>query len=363
MDKRSSEIVKAFIVFLGIIAFSCTKVKSPPPLQPKSTFYRGADLSFLPQIENDPGGYNTYFNADSIEQDAIAIFKDAGCNIVRLRVWHTPSTHTSSLDEVEAFANRIRSRGMMIWLTVHYSDWWADPGHQTPPAAWNGIDLNTLADSVYQYSYRVAKQIKPEIYQVGNEINNGFLWPHGHANNPIGFHKLLDAGSRAVRDASPGSKIMMHYAGISNALQFYSLLDTIDYDQAGLSYYPKWHTQDMNQLATSVYDLGNAIDKEILWAELAYPFTLGWNDWTNNIVGEPAHLVNGYPASPEGQRAFMMTLRSMISNTDQGTGFCYWAPDWVAFRGPQAQDGSPWENQALFNFNNRALPAMQLYNE
>jgi arabinogalactan endo-1,4-beta-galactosidase len=356
-----AKIACAFGLFALFV--SCAKVNNLPPPAPEPTFYRAADLSFLPQIRADQSGFNTYYNADSAAQDALDIFKDAGCNTVRLRVWHSPSTMHSSLTEVENFANEIKAKGMKVWLTVHYSDWWADPGHQTPPAAWDGLDVNTLADSVYQYSYRVAQRIKPEIFQVGNEINNGFLWPTGHANNPPNFHKLLAAGSRAVRDASPDSKIMLQYAGIENAKLFYSWLDTVDYDQIGLSYYPKWHNKDMNQLAASVYELGDSFDKEILWAELAYPFTLGWNDWTNNIVGGPTDLIEGYPATPQGQHALMMMLRSIISNTNQGSGFCYWAPEWIAYRGPQAQDGSPWENQALFNFNNKALPAMQMYNE
>lgn len=346
-----------------VLFVSCTKVNNPAPPEPESTFYRAADLSFLPKIEADTSGYNTFYNPDSIEQDVLGIFKDAGCNIVRLRLWHTPSTQHSSLAEVRAFTQEIKSRGMMVWLTVHYSDWWADPGNQTPPAAWAGLDVNTLADSVYQYSFRVAQLIKPDIFQVGNEINNGFLWPLGHVNNAPGFHQLLSAGCRAVRNASPSSKIMFQYAGVSNARQFYSWLDTLDFDQIGLSYYPKWHTKNINQLSAAVYALGETFDKEILWAEVAYPFTLGWNDWTNNIVGGPDQLIDGYPASPEGQYDLIMLLNSIIKNTDQGKGFCYWAPEWVAYRGPESQDGSPWENQALFNFNNRALPAIQVYNE
>ncbi len=360
-EKKITQI--ACFVCLAVLSLSCHKENQPPLLGPQKTFYQGADLSFLPQIRADTSGYNTFYNADSIEQDALDIFKDAGCNIVRLRVWHTSTSTHSNLTEVAAFAQEIKTKGMMVWLTVHYSDWWADPGHQTPPSVWAGLDVNTLADSVYQYSYRIANLIKPEIFQVGNEINNGFLWPLGHANNPPGFHQLLAAGSRAVRDASPETKIMLQYAGVKNAKQFYSWLDTLDYDQIGLSYYPKWHTLSINELAASVYDLGETFDKEIFWAEIAYPFTLGWNDWTNNIVGGQNDLINDFPATPQGQKELLFMLRDIISNTDQGKGFCYWAPEWVAYRGPQAQDGSPWENQALFNFNNRALPAIAIYND
>jgi len=32
-------------------------------------------------------------------------------------------------------------------------------------------------------------------------------------------------------------------------------------------------------------------------------------------------------------------------------------------QGIQAADGSPWENQALWDFNNRALPAINVFAE
>lgn len=364
--RKNYEILFAKIAcILGLFTFflSCTKVNNPPPPQPQQTFYRGADLSFLPQIRTDTSGFNTYYNADSIEQDALEIFKDAGCNIVRLRVWHTPTTSYSSLAEVAAFAQQIKAMGMMVWLTVHYSDWWADPAHQTPPAAWAALDVNTLADSVYNYSYRLAALIKPDIFQVGNEINGGFLWPQGAISNTQQFNTLLQAGCAAVRQASPQTKIMLHYAGISGAATFFSGVDTIDYDQIGLSYYPKWHTQSLIELENTLESLGQTFAKEVLLAEVAYPFTLSWNDWTNNIVGDNSALLPAFEASPQGQADYVNYLKTLIENTTNGAGFCYWAPDWVAYRGPQAQDGSPWENQALFNFNNRALPAMQVYHE
>jgi arabinogalactan endo-1,4-beta-galactosidase len=34
-----------------------------------------------------------------------------------------------------------------------------------------------------------------------------------------------------------------------------------------------------------------------------------------------------------------------------------------AFRGNQSTNGSPWENQSLWDFNNRALPAMAAFAE
>jgi len=35
----------------------------------------------------------------------------------------------------------------------------------------------------------------------------------------------------------------------------------------------------------------------------------------------------------------------------------------VAYKGDQAKDASPWENQALYDFNQIALPVMDVFEE
>ena len=60
------------------------------------------------------------------------------------------------------------------------------------------------------------------------------------------------------------------------------------------------------------------------------------------------------------RKAMIATTRRELRNlTDSlGTGLLYWGGELVAYKGPQAQDGSPYENQALFSFNGVALPAI-----
>ena len=40
-------------------------------------------------------------------------------------------------------------------------------------------------------------------------------------------------------------------------------------------------------------------------------------------------------------------------------GFCYWGAELIAWKGNQSIDASPWENQALFDFENNALPVLR----
>jgi arabinogalactan endo-1,4-beta-galactosidase len=100
----------------------------------------------------------------------------------------------------------------------------------------------------------------------------------------------------------------------------------------------------------------------VVIAETAYPFTLLWNDDTNNVVGETSQLVPGYPATPEGQLDFMIKIKEISTSFAEGFGFCYWGADFIAFKGPTATDGSDWENQAFYDFNNKALPVFNVFN-
>ena len=41
---------------------------------------------------------------------------------------------------------------------------------------------------------------------------------------------------------------------------------------------------------------------------------------------------------------------------DYGIGFCYWRAELIAWKGNQSISASAWENQAIFDFDNKALP-------
>ena len=58
----------------------------------------------------------------------------------------------------------------------------------------------------------------------------------------------------------------------------------------------------------------------------------------------------------------MISIIKSIPN-GKGIGFVYWAPDWVSFTGNQGTSlgGSAWENQCLWDFSNKALPAFEAF--
>jgi arabinogalactan endo-1,4-beta-galactosidase len=106
-------------------------------------------------------------------------------------------------------------------------------------------------------------------------------------------------------------------------------------------------------------ELSETHNKSILIAETAYPFTLEWNDWTNNIIGQNSQLIlPHYPATIDGQRQFIHEIKSIVKRTKNGIGFCYWGAELIAWKGSQSTNASAWENQSLFDFNNKALPVL-----
>jgi arabinogalactan endo-1,4-beta-galactosidase len=348
---------------LGLVMVSCSKSNNDGTCTScEDHFIRGADLSFLPEIEQ----WGTkFYNPEGIGEDVISQMSENGCNTIRVRLWHSPANEHGSLAEVAALCQRVRQKGMKVLLDIHYSDTWADPGRQSMPAAWHNLTLNILADSLYNYTFKVLSLIRPEYVQIGNEINGGFVWEAGRISNQADFIKLLKSGIQAARDFSSGLRIIIHFAGLTGSGWFFGMLKTndVDYDIMALSYYPVWHGQDLALVRSTIGNLVSLTSKEVMVVETAYPFTLNGNDNTNNITGRSDQLVQGYPATETGQLDFINEVKGMVSQTKNGMGFCYWGGEWVAFKGASSTDGSSWENQALFDFSNKALPVMQVFHK
>ena len=363
---------KIFILLAVLLLAACssndsgvpasTPIASPTPIPtPSESFIRGVDVSFIPLIESE----NVIYKHNGVAQDPLTTLKNAGCNTVRIRLWKNPSVNQSTFNEVKTLAARAKNAGFKVWLTVHYSDTWADPGNQTTPAEWQNLSFNNLKTAVENYTATILSEINPDIIQIGNEINSGFLWPVGHLiNNESQSLQLIAAISTKIRTQSPSTKIMLHYAGIgSGATWFFNKMSAINYDYIGLSYYPIWHGKNLSDVNSTITSLGQTHNKKVIIAEISYPFTLNWNDYTNNVLGQSDQLIPTYPASNEGQKNFVMAIKNLVKQNSNGLGFCYWGGEWIAFRGPQSTNGSSWENQALWDFNFNSLPVMDAFSQ
>src|SRR5262252_8486593 len=92
----------------------------------------GADVSFLRDAEQK----GVAFRENGQVKPGLAILREHGYNWIRLRLFNSPKTLPNNLEYTIALARDAKQRGMKFLLDFHYSDDWADPGKQYPPAAW-----------------------------------------------------------------------------------------------------------------------------------------------------------------------------------------------------------------------------------
>ena len=154
------------------------------------------------------------------------ILKENGFNWIRLRLFVDPTTEKGY------------SKDGFLWVGIHsihgqaykgcwheiparfptYSDTWAVLANRQTPASWSNIHGSALEGKVYSYSNEVIKRfmaegVCPDMVQVGNEINNGMMWPQGKITETYEpFAVLLRCATAGVRAANPDIKIMIHIA-------------------------------------------------------------------------------------------------------------------------------------------------------
>lgn len=371
--------LKQTLPIVVLLMLACTKDDdnniTDDPTPENAFFYFGADLSYVNEME-DCGA--VYYDQAGTQKDPYQIFSEAGCNIIRLRLWHTPDWTTySNYTDVKNSIARAKSFNMKVLLDFHYSDTWADPNNQEIPAAWLPVidDTNVLGDSLYNYTYKTlmdlnAEGLLPDIVQIGNEINPMIL-QHGDIVWPINWERnsaLINKGIQAVRDASAQIdttvEIMLHIAQPENAIWWFQQATdngVTDFDWIGLSYYPIWSDYDLPYVGEPIKQLIDTYSKKLMVVETAYPFTLEDIDAANNILNSDA-AVTGIPISPEGQLYFLEDLKIQIQDAG-GEGLIYWEPAWVSTPCFTLwAQGSHWDNATLFDHTNTANIGMNFYN-
>lgn len=340
-------------------------------------FYLGADLSYVNEME-DCGV--EYFE-NQVKKDPYQIFSDHGCNLVRLRLWHSPKWYEdlnsgkrySDLADVKKAIERAHQNNMEVLLDFHLSDNWADPSKQLVPAAWELVvdDLPVLSDSLYNYIFKTLSDLNdenllPEMIQIGNETNKGILlsaadnavWTLDWLRNATLFNRGIQAVKDFEQVAGKEVKIALHVAGPSNAEwiidEFYKY-GVRDFDIIGMSYYWAWHKPTTISQTGEIIETLRTLypDKKVMVLETGYIWTNQWNDNASNIITETHPDYS--PASPENQRDWLIELTKEVIDSD-GSGVIYWEPAWVS-SGCRTQwgEGSHQEHATFFNFDNNLL--------
>src|SRR5437660_1178726 len=114
-------------------------------------FYRGADLSYVNEMED----CGAVYRKGGRQVDPFALLAQAGGNLVRVRIWnHATWTRHSNLADVEKTIRRAKRARMQVLLDFHYSDDWADGDKQKAPAAWAKLGTAGQARALYAYTRR-----------------------------------------------------------------------------------------------------------------------------------------------------------------------------------------------------------------
>jgi arabinogalactan endo-1,4-beta-galactosidase len=345
---------------------------------PAQNFYFGADLSYVNEMED----CGVVYKENNEPKDPCEIFADNGCNLVRLRLWHTPSWYDnlnsgnrySDFQDVKKSILRAKAAGMHVLLDFHLSDNWADPSKQRVPAAWEGVvdNLPLLKDSLYNYISQTllaldADGLLPEMVQIGNETNKGILlstaddtggWVLDWNRNSQLFKRAIEAVRDVENSTGKSVKVALHLAGPADTGWLMEGMwnnGVTDFDVIGMSYYWAWHKP------TDIDDTGNIVaqlkqkypGKQVMIFETGYIWTTASNDNANNIISE---VHPGYsPASPANQKKWLIDMTQEVINRG-ASGVIYWEPAWVSSNcWTQWGQGSHQEHATFFDFQNNVL--------
>ena len=286
-------------------------------------FWLGADISGTSELE--ARGVQLY-NAQGEPRENTALMRECGLNAARFRVWVNPKDGFSGKEDVLKLALRAKEQGMAIMIDFHYSDWWADPGKQNIPKAWEQMSYDEMREALAAHTRETLQLLKGNgidvrWVQVGNETTNGFLWPMGRASEQMQqYAGLTQAGYDAVKQVYPDAICIVHLDGGCDPKRYQFIFDGLKqhgakWDMIGMSIYPYWDidsglTKDEDETLTKAIANINA-----LYATYHTPL----------MIVETGYDVN----HPEAGKQWLKRLIEAARTQTDGhcKGVFYWAPE------------------------------------
>ena len=332
-------------------------------------FYVGGDLSYTSEMEKA----GVKYTLGGEEMDLFAIFKTYGANMVKLRLWNSPTRDKQANyhDFVES-AKRVQGAGMTLLLDLYYSDSWTVTEKNTAPAAWTSI-VNVpeeMADSVYKYTYNTLVSLKemdivPAAVQIGNEIDGNMLVLSGNDRQHLDVERnvlLLNAGIKAVRDFNKECEqsvkavlnMSLEHADALKLMEDYKHGGLYHFDVLGVSYYPQSYNYPLSKVRILASEVYKKYGVRLLIADTGCIWTKQWKDDSpNKLNSMPVGWAD--VACRQAQKDFFMKLKRVVKE-NYGYGVLAWEPEWVSSdKKTRWGTGSSWENAAFFDFNNEVL--------
>lgn len=313
------------LIYIALLVglMGCAKKGNSPQIPTSDPFFvKGADISWLTQMETSG---KLFYDTNGTTSDLLPLLKGYGINTIRLRVWVNPSGGWNGQQDVIAKAQRAKAAGMRLLINFHYSDSWADPGQQTKPANWQNAPFNSLKDSLAAHTTQVLTALKtagvsPHWVQIGNETNNGMLWPEGRASTQMAnFAALINAGYQASKAVFPSAQVMVHLSNGYDSSLYRWMLDGLvannaQFDLVGMSLYPSindWSVK-AEQCRSNMQMVVNRYNKPVMLVEIGMP----WD-------------------APEQSRLFIADLIAKTKSlpANQGLGVMYWEPQAYNWQG------------------------------
>lgn len=344
------------------------------PQTPVGSFARGGDISWLSEMEDDSV---RFYDLDGKEGDCMTIMQDLGMNAIRLRVWVNHATGWSNKPDVVYLAKRAAKQGLRVMIDFHYSDFFADPSHQTIPAAWKDYTYEQMCKAVQMHTLDVLyalkeEGVKPEWVQIGNETPNGMLWPMAKVKPTNDWQTdekeklqweryaaLTTIGYKAAKEAFRDIKVIVH---IDNAYLyredfFHAMLaHGGQFDMIGLSHYPmmsEWSGlpwQEMNIRAEkNVKQLIATFHKPVMIAEVG----IMNSEW-----------IDGRRVSPDSvaiiSNKVMTDFVNRVSAIDSCMGIFYWEPQVYGGWRPAEYIPLGWGSYPMGAFSPKGQPSPAL---
>lgn len=293
---------------------------------------KGADIGWVSMLE---ALGITYVDENMDKTDPLDLLKSYGINTVRLRLFVDPPSSCywkKTNDErvmlgfcdrknVIKMAKRAAEKDMYIMICLHYSDHFADPEHQDIPKLWEAADDVWAWGLIQEHTEKFMELLRdegisPDFVQVGNEINNGMLWPLGkYPEEKRTLAKFIAAGYDAVKGVFPDAKVITHLAEGQDKAKFQEFFDDMlltygaKTDVIGMSYYPYWtgkpYQETIKDLTMNLMKCASKYDKDVMICE-----------------------IGGLEDKPEETCEMISKVMESIEMVpkNRGLGVCYWEP-------------------------------------